>query len=292
MDFVKLLEIRHKYADVYVSQFDNDLVVPWRPLTLKQFADYCKDIQRNFIPPGILENEVFRACVVDRDIVDHMDELQAGIVTTVVQNILDMSGPRGPESFNEDLGQAREIVRGGQDAFIHEAVYLLTLAFPYKPEDIYAMDYPVLLQRLALAEYKLMETGILQQPINIVNKTGDKQEAFADLNPEPEKPKPRIDAKKLWEEQQAKKQGVRRVQQEIPREKWWKESPVLEAKKKHKINFGRDAEEAGLYLLDNHERNEPKVMREYLLDQKLAGKREQLLKDVDWIYPELVKKSK
>ena len=60
---------------------------------------------------------------------------------------------------------------------IHETVALIAQAFPaYKLEDLYALDYPSFLLRLAQAESKLIKIGILQEPIHFEDPALEGQE--------------------------------------------------------------------------------------------------------------------
>jgi len=74
---------------------------------------------------------------------------------------------------------------------IHYIVNLICQAFPaYKPEELYEMNYSLLMTRLAQAESKLLRTGMINEPIK-----------FQHLNEEQpvQKKKQKVDTKTLLE---------------------------------------------------------------------------------------------
>jgi hypothetical protein len=156
------------------------------------------------------------------------------------------------------------------------------MAFPYKPEEVYSMDYETFLVRVAQAESKLIKLKMITEPIYLQNIQAQPEQR-------PKRLLDNIDPKALWDATHPKdRQQTGEVSQAIPRDKWWKISPVLEAKKKHNINFSVEKQAADSSLLDNHENAEPKEVREYLIKQKAQGHRAKLIEDARWIYKDLL----
>lgn len=294
-----LHKVRQGYGGIFATVFSEDLIVPWKPLSLGDFISYTRDYERGAIPSVLLEDEVFKKCVLDSSLVRQMNFLPAGLVSVVAQNIWEYSGPKGVSEFNQDLAGARHILFGGGSKALHELVTIIAMAFPYKPEEVYAMDYETFLLRLAQSEKKLIDMGVLKTSVDLIEEqvetpTPKKAKAFADLN--------KVDIKKLWEEQH----GI--VKEPLPpppvREKapppappgpsqrdnkrWWKVSPVLEAQKSHGINFGADNASVENTVLDNHEMSEAPEVREYLINEKTRDSRQKLIQDAQWIYKDLL----
>lgn len=117
---------------------------------------------------AVLEDEIFKLCVVNKFYVDTIDELSAGIVSIVVGHIMANSGPARVEDFNAALNVARITIQHP----IHNAVDTICRAFSsYKPEDVYLMNYETFMLRLAMAEHRLMQIGILKEPIELISNT-------------------------------------------------------------------------------------------------------------------------
>jgi len=245
----ELHRLRQKYGrNCYLSVFDDGLTVPWRPLSIQEYLGYATDLERQIYLPTQLENEIFKKCVLDDTCLRQLDYLHAGVISTVVQNIIEYSGPSLTNPIDQVFAASRAKLNSHN--VIHELVELITMAYPYKPEDVYMMDYETLIMRAAQAESKLIKAGVLEAPISFQSTETQQQK--------PTQPRQQIDAKKLWEEQQ--KQQIQERQQKIAanqsavkptnkpanvvdREKWWKKSPVLETNK-HLNTRARKIEEA------------------------------------------------
>jgi hypothetical protein len=227
-----------------------------------------------------------------------MDYLNAGVVTTVVQNIWQFSGPSDSATIVADLNAARGVIHASVSSLLHDLVELISLAFPYKPEEIYAMDYSTFLLRVAQAEKKLIYLGIREGPVEII--TADEQKpqpsaaarlaervaksATQDINPVAAEA-----AKKAWEAEQEKRKKIIQPKPEPNRpapkpsrkdakNKWWKDSPVLEANMDHNIDFQTEATEQHVFGLTGHEKADAHIGRA------------KMVQDAQWIYKDLIEK--
>jgi hypothetical protein len=273
--FQTLCEVRKRYGGTYVSLFEDGTTIPWRVLTLDEFVHYSIDQARGVIPAAILEDEIFRKCVLDPVTIQSMDRMPAGIVTTVSGQIWKHSGPHGPAQVNEDLDTARILNRLPEISFLNELVNQVIIAYPaYTPDDLYKMDYQTFLSRAALAEERLLRAGVVEEPFiayspeqleqpdpNIVSieerkrivdeyiakQTGTKTPPHA--GPLDNTPPPREERLPNIHEyrQQVKEHGVSYqaprpppIGKDIARDKWWKISPVLEAPRKVPLHFAAD----------------------------------------------------
>lgn len=186
----ELYALRTKYGEVYVTVFPDGTKVPWKQLSLQDFLHYSNKFSSGRFPVSHIEDEIFRKCCVDQTLLANLDLLDAGLITTVVTQIMEVSGPSSIEDLRFDLNVARSQV---QD-FISDAIGLICQTFPgYTPETLYNMDYQTFMKRLALAERRLLSIGFLQQPISIEvpdvevpeNKVQAAKKRLVDLNPQP-----------------------------------------------------------------------------------------------------------
>lgn len=162
----KLISLRKLYGGFFAIEFDNGIVVPWRVLTLSEYLRYSEEYYRNLYPPSVLEDEIFRLCVKDKTILDQMDFLPAGIISSVVTSIWQYSCPQSVEQLSQDLDSARSLIMDERFKSLHDMVQLVFTAFPsYKLEELYDMEYGLLMKRFALAEKKLLEGGFLVEPV-------------------------------------------------------------------------------------------------------------------------------
>lgn len=239
-------------GSVYITRLPDGLVVPWKPLSVEKYIEYTFRQLNGLIATAELENRVFIECVQDKTIIQQIDYLKAGTVSVVARNIWEHSGPETVETFQLDMSNAREFVSSPVANSIHELVKLITMAYPYKPEEIYDMDYKTLMIRVAMAEAKLLALGVIASPINIGN-VEEKKAA-------PKRKRETLDAKKLWEiqeglEQRDKQAKIDQAKIDIVKEgniakrkTPWKVSPVLEQPATHRINFreARALDEIGM----------------------------------------------
>jgi hypothetical protein len=285
----RLFEVRQEQGGTFVTAFSDDLIIPWKPLSVGDYIKYHHETIRGAIPPSLIEDEIFKKCVLDDTLVRQMPFLNAGVVSTVVQNIWQFSGPTGIESFNSDIEMARAVLQDSHTKAMHQLVQVITLAFPYKPEEIYNMDYETFVLRVVQAEAKLLEAGMLKEPIRMQEEGQEKGQATR---------RPQVDAKRLWEERRMLAQQERKTppaaSQDVsgpsrdPYKKWWKVSPILETEGRKKINFQAESDLANAYHLNNHDKHEHPIMQKHLLDMKTKGERDKLIETARWVYKDVI----
>lgn len=160
----QLLYLREEHGDVFATKLPTGQIIPWHPLSIGEFIRYQDTFTIGSHPPAYLENEIFKKCVLDLALVNNIDNIKAGIVSTVVATILVYSGPQSVD----DLNQVLEFSRTNAVKIVHDLASFICQAFPaYKPEDIYDMDYTTLMLRTAMAEKKMLQTGFISEPLNL-----------------------------------------------------------------------------------------------------------------------------
>jgi hypothetical protein len=236
-----LHRIRKQYGNVYVTIFSEELIVPWTTLSIEDYIKYNRQQQFNILSSSEQEEEIFRKYVLDQDLVNAIEYLQAGIVSTVVSNIWISSFPMQLDIIASDMDLLRNEFQAKDTKIYHEMISLILLAFPYKPEEVYAMNYDTLMTRFAQAEEKLLRQGILQEHVEFVHPQH---------NAKKDKMERKSKAKEYLEQRFANKKKQNLIEHDIPitnaeqqgnirigkfehTKKWWKESPILEVDAKH-----------------------------------------------------------
>ena len=249
----ELYALRRRHGDSFVTRFLDGTEVPWKPLSVQEFIEYDSLFQDQRYPPSQLEDEVFAKCCQDDTFVINIDELEAGIVTTTVAQIMEASGPlNGPEQITYDLNVARN---QSQD-FFSQSVVLICQVFPgYKPEDVYLLEYKTFLLRLAQAEGRLLELGIMQEPLSLLGVEDQEEPVKQPQRRPPPQPKG-----------QKKKKGFKDL------------NPTSPPPQDDMHVVGPQDIAAGMEAYDPHER------QDYLVTQ--YNERSVLLDGLEYIYPE------
>jgi len=165
---------------IFQLSFSDGTIVRFRLLNWEESKIYIRLFSRPELPLDLVAERIFRDCVVDQHILNRMDTLRAGVVSTIVELIIAMSGPVSDvEKFNKDLDEARALA-SLPDSFI---VTTICRAFPaYKPEDIETMDWDKVQYRLAQAESILIPLGQLNSPLKLTTGQPKQNEASKIFN--------------------------------------------------------------------------------------------------------------
>lgn len=176
----RLINARRLYGSVYISVLPDNTRIPWKLLSLGDYFEYDTLIIERRLPLCVIEDEIFKKCVVDQSLVHNISQLKAGDVSTVATAIRLYSGPQTVDELNEGLEIHRHIASQLQ----HKLVTTICSVFTsYKPEDIYAMDYSTILLRLAQAERFLLESGSISEPICFTSPQENKETPSVPISP-------------------------------------------------------------------------------------------------------------
>lgn len=201
---MNLLHEAEKGRRVFRIHLPDGQRITFKLLSWGEFNAYSEAANRGTIAVDIIEDTIFRKCVLEQRFIDTMYELRAGIVSTVATLILGFSGPTDVESFNKDM----EAYRIQSNSLNSQIRTLICQAFPaYKPEDLEKMTWPVILERLAQAEQILR----LEEPLRLL--TAEEAEKAS-------KKKGRLDIDKMI------KEGV--IEQAVPPQNLPRGSQVAE----------------------------------------------------------------
>jgi hypothetical protein len=148
--------------------------VIFRLLNWHDFKIYSELSLKQTIDSTVLETAIFKECVVNEDCISGMYDLRAGIIPTVVSVIMNMSGPSADsEVFNSTMDAYRAQV----DTLESQIIMTICRAFPYTPEDLKTMNWPLLMARLAQAERILMHRQEMAEPIRMLNQEEAEKQA-------------------------------------------------------------------------------------------------------------------
>lgn len=179
--------------------------VPWTPLSIGAYSKFMRDHR----PPDEVEESIFDECVTDEYVKSKAQTSKAGNVSTVVLNVLSASAPSTVEEYQLALNYFRYVVH---ESLIDQMVIHICQAFSgYTPRDVYDMDLDEFMHTVALAERKLLDAGILVEPLQITPMESPQQK------PQPEQPKG--DTRQLrekWLEQQGHVPRPQPSQEAIP----------------------------------------------------------------------------
>lgn len=201
----KYSAIVSKYGPIFSAQIRGSEVY-FRELTFSEF-DSIINIQ-NMEGNSAVDSEdliIKTAVVYPEDL--NVDKLPAGIVTSLCQQILDISGFNSPKTAKQILDQKREDaaqVRSLMKAFV------LTTIKGYTPEDLDDMTYSQLAEKVALSE-KIIE---ITQALHSIEPNNLKLQL---IDPEEEEEKAKQKAAK---HNMAKAQGAAGYEDPIAQKLW------------------------------------------------------------------------
>lgn len=164
-----LLSAKKEYGSVYAIAFPNGDKVSFRLLPYKRYIQYKETALLQTVPTDIIETSVYRECVIDHYYLENALELRAGVVSTVANTILKLSGPSDMEHFNETLEGYRGVIENGDNGLKLLAYSYITTAFPsYTYEQLDDIDWQTLMIRLAEAESLLKSRGWIKEDIKAI----------------------------------------------------------------------------------------------------------------------------
>jgi hypothetical protein len=180
----------------FVSILPDGTKIPWNQLTLGEYLNYV----RGALSDDDFEETVFRHCVTSDYLKDTLPSLKAGTVTTAANSIVQSSVPLNLKDLNSSLDYFRYIVG---TTIYDQLVILVCRAFTgYTPQQLYAMKFEDFMHNVALAERKLLESGMLAEPVALTQPEAK--------TVEPEVKKPAIESNKMRDAWVAQKENAGR----------------------------------------------------------------------------------
>ena len=164
-----------KSGDLYSIEIAGQVFV-WKKMAWKEFRK-LRDlaISMPFLVPE-MEEYIYSTYVIDcTDEITPLEELPAGIVSTVAKVILNFSGALKPDLFLDLL----ENQRANLSSLEEQVVLAICKYFGYKPEELDNLDWETIVKRLAQAE--LIATNKLpEMPIKF-EKHNKKRDLLNDI---------------------------------------------------------------------------------------------------------------
>jgi hypothetical protein len=101
MNTYKSTSLRSVYGkDCYITEIDDNIIIPWRLLTIGEYHYYFQQINPPLqYPFAFYEDEIFTLCVLEKSWTTQKDYLAAGIVSSVAGNIWEYSIPHSQEEI-------------------------------------------------------------------------------------------------------------------------------------------------------------------------------------------------
>jgi len=145
-----------------------------KPLSFKIFSEIRDLIVRKIVTLVEAEDIIFRACVLEDRIKDlYPNQLLAGDISTIAQQIMEVSAPRSPDELQERINYYTNIA--SNDIF-DRMLMLICTAFPgYTPTDLESMTWKQIARLVGMAQVILMERGLMKQPLEVTQKKKKKR---------------------------------------------------------------------------------------------------------------------
>jgi len=150
---MNLYESFKENKDLYLFEFE-DYKVLFRPLTWGDYRTFSSLLIKYPSLQTEIEEIIWEMCVLEHNCAVGIQYMDAGIVTSISQSIIFLSGctfmdEDSLDQANQEFMTARESV----NYIDNQIVLAICEAFPaYKPEDIKDLSWSDVLNRLALSE--------------------------------------------------------------------------------------------------------------------------------------------
>jgi len=147
LDSDLVLSLKLKYGNIFTTEVKNQTII-FRELTFSEFDDIA--LLQNLEDGSSVDSEdqiIATAVVYPEDF--NINKMQAGLVSSLAQEILDASGFSNPKTAKTILQQKRD--QSTQVRSLMKAFVLATIS-TYKPEDLDEMTYSQLAEKVALSE--------------------------------------------------------------------------------------------------------------------------------------------
>jgi len=96
-----------------------------------------------------IEDNIWEECVLEHSFPSHLEDMNAGIISTITRLIMRLSSPSSIKEIQADLDETRSNLTDIRDQIVTK----ICEAFPaYTPEDVESMDWQTQIKRLAQAE--------------------------------------------------------------------------------------------------------------------------------------------
>lgn len=170
------VEAKEKYGDLY--QLDlGPKKITYRLLTWKERKVFFDLINSNVMSDAMIKEAVFVKCVIDKAVVQCMNDLLAGEVLTIAGLILTQSYP----SSLKEIEQKLEEKRIEASSLTGQIIAMICQAFPgYTVRKIEELSWDEIMRVFAMAEERLVDTGAIKDYVSLLETKGNSER----FNPE------------------------------------------------------------------------------------------------------------
>jgi hypothetical protein len=151
-------------GDLFGFELDDGQLIPFKLLNYREYKSLIHSLGSGNPTPEIIFDYIFNKCVLDTVLVDIIEEQQAGLVQTLGELILSLSGPGDKEFLTSLLDQARACT-GTVELQIKATICRV---FPgYTMDKLDELTFPKLVQVFAQAERVMLDSGVIEEPFRI-----------------------------------------------------------------------------------------------------------------------------
>lgn len=164
-----LAELKKEHRVVFCLELAGYEII-FRLLSWREHNIYSKVLSMSPLLRGKIEDKLFRELCLNPILIDEMNNLPAGIISTVVGVILSLSGDtldnteESLEKINANLQEARESLESN---IYEQFILMICQAFPsFNPQQVEELPYYEVLRLVVMAE-KILS---LEEPLNVIQK--------------------------------------------------------------------------------------------------------------------------
>jgi len=167
-------------GDLYGFQLNDGRIVPFRLLAYGEYKAVTSSLGQGTVDPWVLWEYIFDKCVTDDTLKEDKDSLEAGLIQSVSELIIEMSSAGTAEFTNKLLSACR--AKAQQVDMKMKAT--VCRVFPgYTMEKLDSLPFPDICQIFAQAEDVLLETGAIVEPV-VIYAPGDEDKQRVGVNPD------------------------------------------------------------------------------------------------------------
>lgn len=162
----RITEAKRYEDDLFLVHLPDNLKVLIRPLSYNLFRRYKYLLEERLLTEAEVENAIFKQCVLNEDLTEcYPEAMDAGIVTTVVREVLKISTP---QSLEETEALVSHFMGEYFEDLYEIMLRVITSAYPtYLPTELDKMSWISIIKLFSRAQVLLLERGLIKEPIRL-----------------------------------------------------------------------------------------------------------------------------
>ena len=152
-------------GDLFGFQLDDGQLIPFKLLSYKEYKSLAGSLNTGIVTADVIFDYIFSKCVLDPLVLEAKEDQYAGLVQTLGELILNLSGPKDEQVLQGLINQAR-LHTGKVELQMKGAICRV---FPgYTMDKLDELTFPQLVQVFAIAERIMLDSGVIEKPFEIV----------------------------------------------------------------------------------------------------------------------------